>query len=94
MFASSSSVYGNAPRYPTYEDDVPRPHSPYGVTKLAAEHLCGLYAENYGIHAVSLRYFTVYGPTGSVPTWDSLVFWTPRSMTAPVPLLRRWRADS
>jgi UDP-glucuronate 4-epimerase len=62
VYASSSSVYGNAPRYPTSEDDLPRPHSPYGVTKLAAEHLCGLYAENYGIPTVSLRYFTVYGP--------------------------------
>ena len=62
VYASSSSVYGNAARYPTSEDDLPRPHSPYGVTKLAAEHLCGLYAENYGIPTVSLRYFTVYGP--------------------------------
>ena len=62
VYASSSSVYGNAPRYPTTEDDVPHPHSPYGVTKLAAEHLCNLYAENYGVSAVSLRYFTVYGP--------------------------------
>jgi nucleoside-diphosphate-sugar epimerase len=62
VFASSSSVYGNAPRYPTTERDLPQPHSPYGVTKLAAEHLCSLYAENYGIPTVSLRYFTVYGP--------------------------------
>jgi len=62
VFASSSSVYGNAPRYPTVETDLPRPHSPYGVTKLAAEHLCGLYAENWGIPTVALRYFTVYGP--------------------------------
>jgi nucleoside-diphosphate-sugar epimerase len=62
VYASSSSVYGNAPRYPTTEDDLPRPHSPYGVTKLAAEHLCRLYAENYAIPTVSLRYFTVYGP--------------------------------
>jgi UDP-glucuronate 4-epimerase len=44
------------------EDVIPRPHSPYGVTKLAAEHLCGLYAANYGLSTVSLRYFTVYGP--------------------------------
>lgn len=62
VYASSSSVYGNAPSYPTSEDELPRPHSPYGVTKLAAEHLCGLYAENYGIPTVALRYFTVYGP--------------------------------
>jgi nucleoside-diphosphate-sugar epimerase len=62
VYASSSSVYGNALTYPTTEDDVPRPHSPYGVTKLAAEHLCTLYADNFGVPAVSLRYFTVYGP--------------------------------
>ena len=40
----------------------PKPFSPYGVTKLAAEHLCGLYAENSGVPTVSLRYFTVFGP--------------------------------
>jgi len=62
VFASSSSVYGNAPAYPTTEDDVPRPHSPYGVTKLAAEHLCRLYADNWDVPTVALRYFTVYGP--------------------------------
>jgi UDP-glucuronate 4-epimerase len=62
VYASSSSVYGNALSYPTTENDVPRPHSPYGVTKLAAEHLCSLYASNFGVPTVSLRYFTVYGP--------------------------------
>jgi nucleoside-diphosphate-sugar epimerase len=62
VYASSSSVYGNQPRYPTVETDLPKPFSPYGVTKLAAEHLCGLYAENSGLHTVSLRYFTVFGP--------------------------------
>jgi nucleoside-diphosphate-sugar epimerase len=62
VYASSSSIYGNAARYPTTEEDTPRPHSPYGVTKLAAEHLCNLYADNWGIPTVSLRYFTVYGP--------------------------------
>jgi len=62
VFASSSSVYGNAARYPCVEDDLPLPHSPYGVTKLAAEHLCGLYAANWGLSTVALRYFTVYGP--------------------------------
>jgi len=62
VYASSSSVYGNQPRYPTRESDLPRPYSPYGVTKLAAEHLCGLYAENWGVATVSLRYFTVFGP--------------------------------
>lgn len=62
VFASSSSVYGNALRYPTTEDDLPRPQSPYGVTKLAAEHLCGVYARTWGLPTVSLRYFTVFGP--------------------------------
>jgi UDP-glucuronate 4-epimerase len=62
VYASSSSVYGNADGYPVTEAALPRPFSPYGVTKLAAEHLCGLYAENYDVPTVSLRYFTVYGP--------------------------------
>jgi nucleoside-diphosphate-sugar epimerase len=62
VFASSSSVYGDAPRYPTRETDLPAPQSPYGVTKLAAEHLCGVYARNWDVPTVSLRYFTVYGP--------------------------------
>ena len=62
VYASSSSVYGRAERYPTTEEAGTRPHSPYGVTKLAAEHLCTLYAHNWGVPTVSLRYFTVYGP--------------------------------
>jgi nucleoside-diphosphate-sugar epimerase len=62
VYASSSSVYGNADVWPCTESSVPRPFSPYGVTKLAAEHLVSLYAENYGLHTTSLRYFTVYGP--------------------------------
>ena len=62
VYASSSSVYGNQDRYPTVETDLPRPYSPYGVTKLAAEHLCALYAENWDVPTVSLRYFTVFGP--------------------------------
>jgi nucleoside-diphosphate-sugar epimerase len=62
VYASSSSVYGNALTFPTSESTIPQPYSPYGVTKLAAEHLCHAYAENFGIHVVSVRYFTVYGP--------------------------------
>jgi nucleoside-diphosphate-sugar epimerase len=58
VFASSSSVYGDAERYPTPEDAPPRPISPYGITKLACEHL----AHAYKLDAVVLRYFTVYGP--------------------------------
>lgn len=62
VYASSSSVYGDAERYPTQESDRPQPRSPYGVTKLAGEHLVTLYAANFGVPAISLRYFTVYGP--------------------------------
>jgi len=62
VYASSSSVYGDDVALPMREDALPRPVSPYGVTKLAAEHLCHLYFANYGLPAVSLRYFTVYGP--------------------------------
>jgi UDP-glucose 4-epimerase len=62
VFASSSSVYGDAPALPTRETTLPQPVSPYGVTKLAAEQLCSLYGRNFGVPTVSLRYFTVYGP--------------------------------
>jgi UDP-glucose 4-epimerase len=62
VYASSSSVYGEAERFPTPEDLLPRPMSPYGVTKLAGEHLCLLYGSNFGLPVVALRYFTVYGP--------------------------------
>jgi UDP-glucuronate 4-epimerase len=62
VFASSSSVYGVAEAYPTPESSMPRPISPYGVTKLACEHLADAYAVGYGLDAVALRYFTVYGP--------------------------------
>ncbi|MEA2626943.1 MAG: hypothetical protein QOD06_2988 [Candidatus Binatota bacterium] len=62
VYASSSSVYGDTDDLPMRETSLPRPVSPYGVTKLAAEHLCWLYWKNYGLETVSLRYFTVYGP--------------------------------
>jgi len=62
VYASSSSVYGEAERYPTDEAMLPRPLSPYGVTKLAGEHLALLYARNFRLPVVALRYFTVYGP--------------------------------
>ena len=62
VYASSSSVYGDAAAIPMTEDARLQPLSPYGVTKLAAEHLCHLYHVNYGVPAVSLRYFTVFGP--------------------------------
>lgn len=62
VYASSSSVYGHVDRLPMRESHRCAPFSPYGVTKLAAEHLCHLYHANYGVPVVSLRYFTVYGP--------------------------------
>jgi UDP-glucose 4-epimerase len=62
VYASSSSVYGDEVAIPMREDARVAPVSPYGVTKLAAEHLCHLYAVNHGVPTVSLRYFTVYGP--------------------------------
>ena len=62
VFASSSSVYGEAEAYPTPEDATPRPISPYGITKLGCEHLARAYAIGFGLDAVVLRYFTVYGP--------------------------------
>lgn len=63
VFASSSSVYGIPASLPMVEDrTVPMPHSPYGVTKLAAENLVRLYSANHGLPSVSLRFFTVYGP--------------------------------
>lgn len=62
IYASSSSVYGLSPQLPMTESSTLHPYSPYGVTKLAAEHLCHLYYKNYGCPCVSLRFFTVYGP--------------------------------
>lgn len=62
IYASSSSVYGDVKEFPMRETMYPQPVSPYGVSKLAAEHLCYLYWKNFGIPTISLRYFTVYGP--------------------------------
>ncbi len=62
IYASSSSVYGDTDELPMRETGRTQPLSPYGVTKLAAEHLCQLYHANFGLPTVSLRYFTVYGP--------------------------------
>jgi nucleoside-diphosphate-sugar epimerase len=62
VLASSSSVYGNVPEQPIGEDAPTRPFSPYGVTKLAMEHLASAYGANWDLSTVVLRYFTLYGP--------------------------------
>jgi nucleoside-diphosphate-sugar epimerase len=61
VYASSSSVYGDTAQLPMHEDALTLPFSPYGVTKLAAEHMVRLYYRNFDLETVSLRYFTVYG---------------------------------
>lgn len=62
VYASTSSVYGNAETMPTDETVPPQPVSPYGITKLAAERMCWLYHQNFNVPVTALRYFTVYGP--------------------------------
>ncbi len=62
VFSSSSSIYGAAERYPTAEDVRPQPLSPYGITKLAAEHLAEAYVREFGLDCVILRYFNAFGP--------------------------------
>ena len=62
VYASSSSIYGNAATMPTPETLCPQPVSPYGITKLAGERLCWLYQQNFAVPVTALRYFTVYGP--------------------------------
>ncbi|ERN41554.1 nucleoside-diphosphate-sugar epimerase [Rubidibacter lacunae KORDI 51-2] len=62
VYASTSSVYGNAETMPTPETICPQPVSPYGITKLAAERMCWLYQRNFDVPVTALRYFTVYGP--------------------------------
>lgn len=62
VYASTSSVYGNAETMPTAETIPPQPVSPYGITKLATEQMCWLYHQNFNVPVTALRYFTVYGP--------------------------------
>jgi nucleoside-diphosphate-sugar epimerase len=62
VFASSSSIYGAAERYPTPEDTAPHPISPYGITKLGCEHLAEAHAREFGLDCVVLRYFNAFGP--------------------------------
>jgi nucleoside-diphosphate-sugar epimerase len=85
VFASSSSVYGNAPSYPTDETAPTQPVSPYGVTKLAMEHLAQAYVDNWGTPVVLLRYFTVYGP-GQRPDMGMHRFIAHAAAGTPVPV--------
>lgn len=62
VYASSSSAYGNAKKFPQKETDLPSPISPYGVAKLAAENYCVTFSKTFGLETVSLRYFNVFGP--------------------------------
>src|SRR5471032_1650473 len=71
VFASSSSIYGAAERYPTPEDTRPQPLSPYGITKLACEHLAGAHAREFGLDCVVARYFNAMSGRWRGPTWPS-----------------------
>jgi len=62
VYASSSSVYGDTDELPAKETNRLRPRSPYGVSKLSCEALADLYGANFGVDAIGLRFFTVYGP--------------------------------
>ena len=62
VFSSSSSIYGDAARYPTPEETPPLPRSPYAITKLSCEHLARAYGDSFGLDCVVLRYFNAYGP--------------------------------
>lgn len=62
IYASSSSVYGDAPEQPKREDMLPEPMSPYAVAKLAGEHYCHVFHRLYGLGTTSLRFFNVFGP--------------------------------
>ena len=73
VYASSSSVYGDCADLGLREDCTPSPISPYGVTELAGEHLVRLYHTAYGLPAISLRYFAVYGPRQAL-IWHFIAF--------------------
>lgn len=83
VLASSSSVYGAAETFPTDESITPKPFSPYGVTKLATEHLAAVYAQNFGLHTVALRYFSVFGP-GQRPDMAFSKFFKAAVIGAPI----------
>ena len=90
--ASSSSVYGNQPRYPTRETDLPKPFSPYGVTKLAAEHLCGSVRRELGrLDGVAALLHGVRSAPAARHVDPPVV--RGRDSRRPVPALRRRVAD-
>ena len=66
VFASSSSIYGDVKNFPEKEDFLPCPFSPYALTKLTGEHYCRIFSSHYGLEAVSLRYFNVFGERQSL----------------------------
>lgn len=66
VMASSSSVYGDTTKFPEKETDMPLLISPYALTKLAGEYYARVFSENYGLEAVNLRYFNVFGPRQSL----------------------------
>jgi nucleoside-diphosphate-sugar epimerase len=80
VFASSSSIYGDAPGFPRVEDAAPMPLAPYPVSKLAAEQYCRVFASVYGLETVALRYFNVFGRHQDPASQYSAVI--PRFMSA------------
>ena len=62
VYSASSAAYGNNPKLPKSESDLPEPLSPYAVGKLSGEYLCRAFSECYGLETISLRYFNVFGP--------------------------------
>ena len=83
VLASSSSIYGDAESYPTPEDTVPRPISPYGITKLACEHLGHAYRREFGLDHVVVRYFTIFGPRQRPDMALAKIVAVPRSTGGP-----------
>lgn len=73
VFASSSSVYGEANKFPSKEFDTPLLISPYALTKLTGEYYCRIFSLNYGLETVSLRYFNVFGPRQSLENQYAIV---------------------